>query len=96
MRYIVETTPDSDQILNNFLSECDNLEIITKYEPLEKLSGTVEKIGRLLKEYKQSGMNWKVLNYYLRGRGISQREIDYVLAGVEEFFDQFNLKDEYT
>lgn len=94
MRYIIEIIDrKAKEELNDFLlNNKEGAKLIESYEPIEKLQGKVEVLGRLLNEYKQSGISWDVFNYYLRGKGINQKEIDSVMGGVELFFSQFKVR----
>lgn len=82
MRYIIQT--ENKELIQG-LVDGEQVELIDGYEPLERLTGRMEKLRIALEEFKASRGSWKILNYYLRGRGIAQGEIDTVLAGVEEF-----------
>lgn len=88
MRYIIEpkTKKAEQELLEN-----ERLKIITRYDPVEKLSVDVEKLGAALKEFKASGVNWRVFNYYLRGRGLSQSMIDAVMGEVKDFFKNMGI-----
>lgn len=83
MRYIIE--PKNKKAEEELLAN-DKLKVVTKYDPVEKLGAEVEKIGAALKEFKEGGVSWRVFNYYLRGRGLSQTMIDLVMGEVQDFF----------
>lgn len=92
MRYIVEAKSTGEDVLKDFVAGRSDLEIVNSYDPIENLTEKVEKLGLGLREFKQSGVNWRVFNYYLRGRGISQSMIDTVMRGVDDFFKEVGLK----
>lgn len=79
MRYIIET--NKTELISQFTED----ELVDQYEPIEKLTARVEKIHQAFNDFKKTRGSWQIMNYYLRGRGISQAEIDKVLSGVEEF-----------
>lgn len=86
MRYIIETeTPD---LVKQFTEGRTDVSLIDQYDPIEKLTGKVEKMRIAFEEFKKSPGSWRIMNYYLRGRGVSQSEIDNVLGSVEEFLKQ--------
>ena len=86
MRYIIEVDNEkTDRHLRDFLAD-NKIEIVDKYEPIEQLSTEVEKLGRALKAAKANPGNWHMLNYYLRGRGISQSTVDGVMKPITDFF----------
>ncbi len=92
MRFIIQSkNPESDANLRSFVDGVEDLEILSAYDPIENLSAKVEKLGMALKEYKESGINWKVFKYYLRGRGLSETMIDNVMGKVEDFFKEVGL-----
>ena len=87
-RFVIES--ENEKAYEQFykLAESGELSIITEYDPIERLTARVEKMRLAFQDFKKNRGNWRILNYYLRGRGISQGEIDKVLAGVEEFMKQ--------
>ena len=96
MRYIIEVkNKKADEALSVFLQEQkqDNIDIITSYEPVERLTKEVEKVGAALKEYKTSGVSWTVLEKYLRGNGHSQKLINSMLKDVKTFYRQMGILD---
>lgn len=79
------------EILGKYL---DGRSDMWEYSPkteLEKVSASVEKLGEALKLYKESGINWRVFNRYLRGCGIPQADIDAVMEGAEKFFKDLGI-----
>lgn len=96
MRYIIEIkNKKADEALAVFLQEqgAKNVDIITSYEPVERLTKEVEKVGAALREYKHSGVSWSVLEKYLRGNGHSQKTIDGLLKDVKTFYRQMGILD---
>lgn len=96
MRYIIEIKNNkADEALSSFMQEqgAKNADYITSYEPKERLTREVEKIGAALKEYKASGISWGVLNRYLRGSGHSQKMIDSLLKDVKQFYKEMGILD---
>ncbi len=85
MRYIVET--NIKDLIEDFVEGRTDVELIDSYEPIERLTERVEKMSTAFKDFKTHRGSWTILNYYLRGRGISQAEIDRVLGGVEKFME---------
>ena len=90
---------DTDQItediqtIEKFVSEHDERMMIYRPEDeLEQISNRVQKLADALKAYKESGINWRVFNRYLRGHGIAQRDIDSVLNGVESFLQDMGIE----
>lgn len=83
MRYIIET--ENQNLIKDFIEGRSDAQIIDQYDPIERLTGRIEKINQAFTEFKKNRGSWRILNYYLRGRGIAQNEIDNVLQGVEEF-----------
>lgn len=88
MRYVIEPKTKKAE---KELAENDQLKVITSYDPIQKLSIEVAKIGLALKEFKKTGVSWDVFNYYLRGRGISQSTIDSVMGEVKDFFRKMGI-----
>ena len=85
MRYIIDT--DTKSLIEDFIEGRTDVEIVDKYEPIEKLTARIEKMRLAFEEFKKNRGSFKVLNYYLRGRGLAQREIDNVFRKLEDFFD---------
>ena len=96
MRYIIEVkNKKADEALATFLQEqgAKNVDIITSYEPVERLTKEVEKVGAALREYKASGVSWTILEKYLRGNGHSQKTIEALLGDVKRFYRQMGILD---
>lgn len=91
MRYIIELKGMSDEDLKKLVVE-KKVQIITSYDPIENLSAKVERLGVALKEFKQSGINWTIFRYYLRGRGLSDTIVNNVMGKVEDFFKEVGLE----
>lgn len=91
MRYILEVnTKKKEKFLADFVADND-IEVITQYEPLEKISKEVEKLGVALREANKNAGSKEVLNYYLRGRGISQGVINAVMGPLKDFFNNLGI-----
>ena len=92
MRYTIEAkTKKLEGTIEEFIKKEKTLKLIDKYDPFEKLSSDVEKMGNALRKFRTSGIDWSVFNYYLRGQGISQNTIDSVIGEVKEFFYKVGL-----
>lgn len=93
MRYLIEAKTDNAKEQLNRLVSAENtgMELISSYDPIENLSGKVEKLGVALKEFKASGINWNIFKFYLRGRGLSNQLIDNVMGKVEDFFKEAGI-----
>lgn len=91
-RYTIEAkTKKQEGTIEDFLKKEKSLKVIEKYDPFEKLGGEVVAMGNALRKFKQSGIDWSVFNFYLRGRGLSQQTIDAVMGDVESFFIKVGL-----
>jgi len=88
MRYLIEpkNRKAEEELVKN-----EHLKVITSYDPIQKLTADVEKIGVALREFKKTGVSWDIFNYYLRGRGIPQQTIDSVMGEVKEFFRKIGI-----
>lgn len=67
------------------------MEILYPKDEFEIISEKVEKLGKALKEFKDSGINWRVFNRYLRGLSIPQSDIDSVMGGINKFFGDLGI-----
>ena len=81
-----------EDALKNFVDGRSDMAIGSYKDELDKISAKVEKLGEALNAFKESGINWRVFNRYLRGCGISQKEIDTVMDGVESFFKALGIE----
>ena len=92
MRYILEVEDKkTEKYLLDFIAD-NKVEVVDKFAPLERLSAEVEKLGHAMREAKRSPGSWEILNYYLRGRGVSQSSIDGVLGPVTDFFKNVGIE----
>ena len=94
MRYLIDIkTKKGDEDLTKFMQElgAKNADYIDSYEPKEKLTREVEKLGQALREFKKTGISWNVFETYLRGRGHSQKLVDAVLLDVTGFFRKMGM-----
>lgn len=81
-----------EDALKTFVDGRSDMTIGSYKDELDKIAANVEKLGEALRAFKESGVNWRIFNRYLRGSGISQKEIDRVMDGVESFFDDLNIE----
>jgi hypothetical protein len=92
MRYIIDVKDKkTEKYLQDFILD-NNVEKVDVYEPIERLSVEVEKLGRALREAKAAPGSWEVLNYYLRGRGVSQSTIDATMGPLTDFFKNIGIE----
>ena len=95
MRYLIEPkNKKGEGIIEEILAKEKSLKLIDKYDPFEKVSADIEKIGLALRRFKKSGIDWSVFKYYLRGRGVPQSTIDGVMGKVEDFFKKIGILSE--
>ena len=91
MRYTIEAKSKKlEGIIEEFIKK-EKLILVEKYDPFEKLSKDVEKMGLALRKFQKSGIDWDVFNTYLRGKGTSQGTIDAVMVDVKSFFLKVGL-----
>lgn len=91
MRNIVHTEDqEKHAMLVDFCMRHEGIDL-KESDQLEEVTNKVRLMGEAIKEFKAKGINMNVLNYYLRGRGVAQRDIDNVQKGVEQFFSEFNI-----
>lgn len=81
-----------EDALKAFVVGRSDMTIGSYRDELDKISARVEKLGEALNAFKESGINWRVFNLYLRGIGISQKEINTVMDGVESFFKALGIE----
>lgn len=94
MRYTIEAKSKKlEGIVEDLMRKESALKLVDKYDPFEKLGGNVQAMGDAMRKFKSSGISWDVLNYYLRGKGISQKVIEAVLGDVQSFFKKVGLMD---
>ena len=96
MRYLIEAkTKKGEGVIEETLDkEKKSLKLIDKYDPFEKVSEDVAKIGLALRRFQKSGIDWSVFKYYLRGRGVPTTTIDGVMDKVEDFFKRIGILEE--
>lgn len=90
MRYLVSVTKKQEEKFKQLLHDQD-IRIVDKYEPVVALTEKVEKMGAALKEFKATGATWDIFNYYMRGKGIAQADIDGVMGVAIEFFKKVGI-----
>lgn len=86
MRYILET--NTPELIQDFVNGRSDVEIVESYEPVERLTARVEKIHQTFMEFKAQRGSWNILRTYLKGKNITNVEIDKVLSGVEDFLKE--------
>lgn len=77
--------------LMDFLGD-NKIEVVDEYEPIAKLQKEVELVGRALREAKKEPGTWEVMNYYLRGRGVSQGTINELMGPLGDFFSNMGIE----
>ncbi|HEB13754.1 MAG TPA: hypothetical protein ENI13_02105 [candidate division CPR3 bacterium] len=87
MRYIVEAKTKKQQgIIEEFLGKEKGMKVVDRYDPFERVSSDVRKMGEAMRRFKESDIDWSVFNFYLRGKGIPQQTINAVIGETEKFF----------
>ena len=88
MRYIIEAkTKKNEGLIEEFIDKNEKgIKLVDRYDPFERVSSDVAKIGEAMRRFKESGIDSDVFNYYLRGKGISQQTIDAVMGETKRFF----------
>lgn len=81
-----------EEVLRDFVAGRSDMTVGSYKDELDKISARVANLGEALNAFKESGINWNVFNTYLRGKGISQKEINTVMNGVESFFDALGIE----
>ena len=90
MRHIVKT--ESDEDLGDLIHSVKDRDGVEVEGSVGDLGKKVQMLATALKEFKDSGGNMEVLNYYMRGKGIAQRDIDNVMDGIESFFAEYGIE----
>ena len=91
MRYTIDAKSKKlEGIVEEFIKK-EKIELVEKYDPFEKISKDVEKMGLALRKFQKSGIDWDVFNTYLRGKGTPQSRIDAVMGDVKQFFLKVGL-----
>lgn len=80
-RYIIESSYPE---LRDVIAGLDDTEIVDEYDPMERLNAKVEKIGAALREFKE-GNTWRLFLTYMRGKGISNQDVEKVVDGIDSF-----------
>lgn len=91
MRYILETKTKKEEGIIEELTNKEKIKLIDNYDPYEKLSKDVEKVGLALRQFQKSGIDWSVFKTYLRGCGYSVSLIDGFMGNVNQFFTKIGL-----
>jgi hypothetical protein len=92
MRYILEAkTKKVEGIIEEFCLKNKTIKLIDSYDPYEKLSKEVEKVGLALRSFVKSGIDKTVLTTYLKGRGHSIRQVEAFMGDFKDFFKKIGL-----
>lgn len=92
MRYILEAKNKKDEgIVEEFYLKNKSIKLVDSYDPYEKLSKDVEKVGLALRNFQKSGIDWEVFETYLKGRGHSRQEVNGFMGDVNAFFKRIGL-----
>ena len=94
MRYLIDVkTKKGEEKLTALMNDlgASQADYIDSYEPKERLTKEVEKVGRALREYQKSGISKDILRYYLRGKGHSNNTIEALVGDVESFFKKMGI-----
>lgn len=94
MRYIIETkNKKAEEKLTVFMQEvgASQIDFIDSYEPVERITKEVEKVGNALREYKKSGVSMEVMRTYLKGKGHSMSTINDLMGDVNDFLKKIGL-----
>lgn len=91
MRYTIEAkTKKQEGTIEEFVKK-NNIKIVDAYDPIEKVSRDVDKLGIAMRRFQKSDIDWSIFNDYLRGNGHSQKLIDSVLGDVKQFFVRMKM-----
>lgn len=92
MRYILEAkTKKGEGEIEEFYLKNKSIKFIDSYDPYEKISKDVEKIGLALKDFQKSGIDWEVFETYLKGRGHSRQMVQGFMGEVKGFMTKIGL-----
>jgi len=92
MRYILEAKTKKDEgTLEEFYLKNKSIKLVDSYDPYEKVSKEVEKVGLALRAFQKSGIDWSVFETYLKGCGHSRNLIDGFMTDVNGFMKKIGL-----
>lgn len=92
MRYILEAkTKKAEGTIEEFYLKNKTIKLIDNYDPYQKLSKSVEKVGLALRQFQKTGIDWEVFETYLKGKGHSRSLVDGFMGDVTEFFKKIGL-----
>jgi len=92
MRYILEAKNKKDEeIVEEFYAKNKSVQLVDSYDPYEKVSKEVEKVGLALRAFQKSGIDWEVFETYLKGCGHSRTEISGFMEDVKSFMTKIGL-----
>lgn len=92
MRYILEAkTKKGEGMIEEFYLKNKSVKFIDSYDPYEKLSKDVEKVGLALRAFQKSGIDWEVFETYLKGKGYSRQMVQGFMGEVNDFMKKIGL-----
>ena len=92
MRYILEAkTKKGEGTIEEFYLKNKSIKFIDSYDPYEKLSKEVEKVGLALRQFQKTGIDWDVFETYLKGMGHSRAEVQGFMGDVNRFLEKIGL-----
>jgi len=92
MRYILEAkNKKGEGTIEELVKKEKSLKLIDSYDPYEKVSKEVEKVGLALRAFQKSGIDWEVFSTYLKGKGYSKQLIQGFMGDVNGFFKKIGL-----
>ncbi len=92
MRYILEAkTKKGEGTIEEFYLKNKSIKLIDSYDPYEKISKDVEKMGLALRSFQKSGIDWEVFETYLKGKGFSRDMTQNFMGNVSNFFKKIGL-----
>jgi hypothetical protein len=92
MRYILEAKNKKDEgTVEEFYLKNKTIKLVDSYDPYEKVSKEVEKVGLALRAFQKSGIDWSVFTTYLRGCSHSKSEIESFMGDVNSFMKKIGL-----
>ena len=92
MRYILEAkTKKGEGTVEEFYLKNKSIKLVDSYDPYEKVSKKVEKVGLALKAFQKSGIDWDVFATYLKGKGHSRNLVDGFMGDVNDFLKKIGL-----
>lgn len=94
MRYFIDVlTKKAQGEIEALIKDNKDIGFVDAYEPKERLTRSVEDIGRALRAFKKSGVDWDIFTYYLKGKGHTRAEVEALMGDVKEFFRKVGMLD---